>query len=63
MSTTQAHGIDAVTAFLDAEGVSHEVVEHRHTFRASPGHGRRSAEPREAAKTLALRDHIGTGWR
>ena len=29
MSTTQAHGIDAVTAFLDAEGVSHEVLEHR----------------------------------
>ena len=57
MSTTQAHGIDAVTAFLDAEGVSHEVVEHRATFSAAAEARASGAEPREAAKTLALRDH------
>ena len=57
MSTTQAHGIDAVTAFLDAEGVRHEVVEHRPTFSAAAEARASGAEPREAAKTLALRDH------
>ena len=57
MSTTQAHGIDAVTAFLDAEGVNHEVVEHRPTFSAAAEARASGAEPREAAKTLALRDH------
>ena len=57
MSTTQAHGIDAVAAFLEAEGVSHEVVEHRPTFSAAAEARASGAEPREAAKTLALRDH------
>ncbi len=57
MSTTQAHGIDAVTAFLDAVGVSHDVVEHRPTFSAAAAARASGAEPREAAKTLALRDH------
>jgi Ala-tRNA(Pro) deacylase len=57
MSTTQAHGIDAVTAFLDTEGVNHEVVEHRPTFSAAAEARASGAEPREAAKTLALRDH------
>ena len=57
MSTTQAHGIDAVTAFLETEGVSHEVVEHRPTFSAAAEARASGAEPREAAKTLALRDH------
>lgn len=57
MSTTQAHGIDAVTAFLEAEGVSHEVLEHRPTFSAAAEARASGAEPREAAKTLALRDH------
>ena len=57
MSTTQAHGIDAVTAFLDTKGVSHEVVDHRPTFSAAAEARASGAEPREAAKTLALRDH------
>jgi Ala-tRNA(Pro) deacylase len=57
MSTTQAHGIDAVAAFLDTEGVSHEIVEHRPTFSAAAEARASGAEPREAAKTLALRDH------
>jgi Ala-tRNA(Pro) deacylase len=56
MSTTQARGIDAVTAFLEAEGVGHEVVEHRPTFSAAAEARAAGAEPREAAKTLALRD-------
>jgi Ala-tRNA(Pro) deacylase len=57
MSTTQAHGIDAVTTFLDAEGVSHEVIEHRPTFSAAAEARASGAEAREGAKTLALRDH------
>jgi len=57
MSTTQAHGIDAVTAFLETAGVSHEVLEHRPTFSAAAEARASGVEPREAAKTLALRDH------
>ena len=57
MSTVEAHGIDAVTAFLEREGVAHEVLEHRPTFSAAAEARASGAEPREAAKTLALRDH------
>jgi Ala-tRNA(Pro) deacylase len=57
MSTVEARGIDAVTMFLEREGVSHEVVEHRPTFSAAAEARASGAEPREAAKTLALRDH------
>ena len=35
MTTAEAHGIDAVTAFLEREGVRHEIVEHRPTFSAA----------------------------
>ena len=34
-ATAQAHGIAAVTAYLDGEGVGYEVVEHRPTFSAA----------------------------
>jgi prolyl-tRNA editing enzyme YbaK/EbsC (Cys-tRNA(Pro) deacylase) len=57
MSTVEARGIEAVTAFLEREGVSYEVVEHRPTFSAAAEARASGAEPREAAKTLALRDH------
>ena len=57
--TAQAHGIDAVSAFLDAEGVRHEVVEHRPTFSAAAEARAAGSEPREAAKTLALHDRGG----
>jgi prolyl-tRNA editing enzyme YbaK/EbsC (Cys-tRNA(Pro) deacylase) len=57
MSTVEARGIDAVTAFLEREGVDHEVVEHRPTFSAAAEARASGTEPREAAKTLALRDH------
>jgi Ala-tRNA(Pro) deacylase len=56
MTTVEAHGIAAVTAFLDSHGVAHEVVEHRPTFSAAAEARASGAEPREAAKTLALRD-------
>ena len=59
MTTVEAHGIDAVTAFLEAEGVRHEVVEHRPTFSAAAEARAAGAELREAAKTLALHDHDG----
>jgi Ala-tRNA(Pro) deacylase len=57
--TTQAHGIDAVTAFLEAEGVRHEVLEHRPTFSAAAEARAAGSQPQEAAKTLALHDRGG----
>ena len=57
--TVDAHGIDAVTAFLERHGVRHEVVEHRATFSAAAEARASGTEPREAAKTLALHDHDG----
>jgi prolyl-tRNA editing enzyme YbaK/EbsC (Cys-tRNA(Pro) deacylase) len=57
--TVEAHGIAAVTAFLESHGVRHEVVEHRPTFSAAAEARASGAEPREAAKTLALHDHDG----
>ena len=44
--TAQTHGIDAVSAFLDAEGVRHEVVEHRPTFSAAAEARAAGSEPR-----------------
>jgi prolyl-tRNA editing enzyme YbaK/EbsC (Cys-tRNA(Pro) deacylase) len=57
--TAQANGIAAVTAFLDGEGVRHEVLEHRPTFSAAAEARASGSEPREAAKTLALHDRGG----
>jgi prolyl-tRNA editing enzyme YbaK/EbsC (Cys-tRNA(Pro) deacylase) len=59
MTTAETHGIAAVTAFLDSQGVRHEVVEHRPTFSAAAEARASGAEPREAAKTLALHDRDG----
>ena len=56
MTTVEARGIAAVTAFLESEGVRHEIVEHRPTFSAAAEARASGAELREAAKTLALRD-------
>jgi Ala-tRNA(Pro) deacylase len=58
-STAEAHGIAAVTAFLEREGIAHEVVEHRPTFSAAAEARASGSEPREAAKTLALHDRGG----
>jgi Ala-tRNA(Pro) deacylase len=58
-AATEAHGIAAVTAFLEREGVRHEVVEHRPTFSAAAEARASGTEPREAAKTLALHDREG----
>ncbi len=57
--TAEAHGIAAVTAFLDAQGVGYEVVEHRPTFSAAAEARASGTEPREAAKTLVLHDRDG----
>jgi Ala-tRNA(Pro) deacylase len=54
-----AHGIASVTAYLDAQGVGYEVVEHRPTFSATAEARASGAEPREAAKTLVLHDRPG----
>ena len=57
--TTQVHGIDAVTAFLEGEGMRHEVLEHRPTFSATAEARAAGTEPQGAAKTLALHDRGG----
>ena len=57
--TTQAHGIDAVTAFLEHQGMRHEVLEHRPTYSAAAEARAAGAEPQGAAKTLALHDRGG----
>jgi Ala-tRNA(Pro) deacylase len=59
VTDTALQGISAVTAFLDGEGVPYEVVEHRPTFSAAAEARASGAEPREAAKTLALHDRGG----
>lgn len=58
-STAETHGITAVTAFLESEGIGYEVLEHRPTFSAAAEARASGAEPREAAKTLALHDRGG----
>jgi Ala-tRNA(Pro) deacylase len=58
-STAEAHGIAAVAAFLESEGIGYEVVEHRATFSAAAEARAAGTEPREAAKTLALHDRAG----
>jgi Ala-tRNA(Pro) deacylase len=60
MSTiAEAHGIAAVTTYLESEGIGYEVLEHRPTFSAATEARAAGAEPREAAKTLALHDRGG----
>jgi Ala-tRNA(Pro) deacylase len=58
-AATAAHGVDAVTSFLDSAGIAYEVLEHRPTFSAAAEARASGAEPREAAKTLALHDRGG----
>ncbi len=58
-STAEAHGIAAVTTFLESQGVGYEVLEHRPTFSAAAEARASGAEAREAAKTLALHDRGG----
>ena len=58
-SAIEAHGIDAVTSFLEREGVRYDVVEHRPTFSAAAEARASGSEPAAAAKTLALHDRGG----
>jgi Ala-tRNA(Pro) deacylase len=58
-ATAESHGIGAVTAYLDGNGVGYEVVEHRPTFSAAAEARASGTEPREAAKTLVLHDREG----
>jgi Ala-tRNA(Pro) deacylase len=48
-----------VTTFLESEGIGYEVLEHRPTLSAAAEARASGAEPREAAKTLALHDRGG----
>jgi Ala-tRNA(Pro) deacylase len=58
-SAIEAHGIDAVTSFLESHGVGYDVVEHRPTFSAAAEARAAGADPETAAKTLALHDRGG----
>jgi Ala-tRNA(Pro) deacylase len=58
-SATEARGVEAVTSFLESQGVGYDVVEHRPTFSAAAEARASGSEPREAAKTLALHDRAG----
>jgi Ala-tRNA(Pro) deacylase len=50
-----AHGIDAVKAFLDAQGVGYEVVEHEQTFRARDEARASGVSADDEAKSVLLR--------
>jgi prolyl-tRNA editing enzyme YbaK/EbsC (Cys-tRNA(Pro) deacylase) len=52
-----SEGVAAVQELLDGAGVGYEVVEHDETYRAVDEARAAGAEPHEAAKTVALRDH------
>jgi Ala-tRNA(Pro) deacylase len=52
-----ADGLASVQELLDEAGVEYEVVEHDETFTAVDEARVAGAEPHEAAKTVALRDH------
>jgi Ala-tRNA(Pro) deacylase len=58
-SAAEARGVEAVTSFLESQGVGYDVVEHRPTFSAAAEARASGSEPREAAKTLALHDRAG----
>jgi Ala-tRNA(Pro) deacylase len=52
-------GIEAVSRYLDEQGVTHEVVEHRQAFTAAAEARAAGVPPDHAAKTVALRDDGG----
>jgi Ala-tRNA(Pro) deacylase len=56
MAAGEQRGIEAVTAYLDERGVSHEVVEHEQTMSAAAEATAAGIEPDHAAKTMVLRD-------
>ena len=56
MATASEFGIEAVTRFLDEQGVQCEVVEHRQTFTAAAEARASGVQPDHAAKTIAVRD-------
>ena len=53
MTTT---GVEAVSAYLRAEGVPHEVIEHDRTLTAAAEAEVTSQRPDEVAKTIVLHD-------
>lgn len=53
------HGLAAVTAFLEREGVPHEVVEHEPTQSAAAEARAAGMPPAHVAKTVVLRDEEG----
>lgn len=52
-------GIDAVSAYLETNGVPHEVVEHPTRYSAAADARAAGLEPDDAAKTIVLRDDDG----
>lgn len=58
-SGTHAHGIDAVTRFLEGQGIRYEVVEHETTYTAAAEARAVGVQPYDAAKTVVLRADDG----
>ena len=61
MTSDTPSGLDAVTRFLDEQGVGYEVREHRAAYTAAEEARAADLSPDDAAKTIALRD--GDGYR
>lgn len=59
MTSGSDFGIDAVSAYLDTNGVAHEVVEHPTRHSAAADARAAGIEPDDAAKTIMLRDEGG----
>jgi Ala-tRNA(Pro) deacylase len=58
-SSSDVHGIAVVTQYLDAAGVTYEVVEHDPVYTAADEAAAAGVQAPEAAKTLALHDRGG----
>lgn len=54
-----ASGIDAVTGYLDEQGLDYEVVEHEETYSATQEARADGVPPADVAKTIVLRDDEG----
>lgn len=52
-------GVDAITSFLQGEGVAYELIEHEPAMSAADEAGVAHIPPAEVAKTIVLRDQRG----
>jgi Ala-tRNA(Pro) deacylase len=55
MNETEGTNVEAVTSYLDEQGVEYEVVEHEERFTAAAEARASGTEPEDAAKDILLR--------